>query len=76
VIEKNYSISAAMRSFHIPLFFLLQNVMIFSLLNFASTEVFTATADVHHLVNTERRIIDVLRLLITAEKNRLSAIET
>lgn len=40
-----------------------------------SAEVFTSMADVNNLINSEGRIISILRLLVDAEKEKLAAIE-
>ncbi|XP_055356153.1 LOW QUALITY PROTEIN: prolyl 4-hydroxylase subunit alpha-1-like [Paramacrobiotus metropolitanus] len=38
-------------------------------------EVFTSMADVHNLIHTEGRILNILELLIEAEKEKIAAIE-
>ena len=44
-------------------------------LHYGRAEVFTSMADVQNVVNTERKIVDVLRLLVHSEKARMEAIE-
>ena len=46
-----------------------------SVIGHAVAEVFTSMADVENLVNTERKIVDILRLLIKAEQEKIISIE-